>query len=322
MRPLTKLSSLEGELLRKLGIGREYVWDGGRLRLGYTEQPTCELVLECMLDEQPLRLGMLAEQWCGWLDLELPIPSWQMLAEDLHLPLAALTLEALQKALRALNLPYPFACKLHETPPTQAQKGWFLRLEQGDRFLSLQLLEVPLIWLESLINALHPIYAMDDGAPAFRAPVSLVAGWSTLERTRLHSMHIGDALVMRRACAVAEARLFLFLQRPLATVKLTFPDTIQIEGLMSDFNDWLDVQPAPPTNVSISTPDPLVTVVVEVASIELALNRLTSLEKGDILQGLIHQDELVTLKVGGRTFAHGILLDIDGQLAARIERLA
>lgn len=321
MLPLIKLSPLEGELLRKLGKGREFVWEGGRVTLGFALLPPCELVLECLLDDYPLHLGMFERQWCDWLDDELAVPSLRLLAEDLRLPLATLTVEPLQKALEALGLSCPTAYKLDRAPADLGQRFWLLRLEHDGRILNLHLLKTPLNWLGSLIDALHPINEMNEGAPVLRAPVSLVAGWSTIERNRLNSMRCGDALVLRRACAIAQAQVFLFMQRPLATLKITPPDTLKIESLMSDFNDWLDVQPASTTNANTPDSDPLVTVVAEVGSIELPLNTLTRLEKGDVLQGLIHQDEFVTLKIGGRPFAYGMLLDIDGQLAVRIERL-
>lgn len=322
MHPLTKLTSREGDLLRKLGKSHEFTADAGTLTLGFSPQPHCELVLECVLEEQSLHLGVFEQQWCTWLAAELPVPSWPMLAEDLRLPLAALSLAPLQKVLQTLHLPYPTARRIGKAPPDLAQKGWFLRLEHEGRLLHLQLLNTPLEWLASLIDVLTPVQEPHDESPSPLLSVPLVAGWSTLERERLLSMQCGDALVLRNACPVAEARCILFLQRPLATVKVTPPNTLHIESTMSDFNEWLDIQAAPCTDTASPFPEPLVTVVAEVAHAELPLNRLAHLKKGDILEGQTHQNELVTLKVAGRPFAYGLLLDINGQLAVRIERLA
>lgn len=322
MRPLPELSSREGDLLRKLGKGHEFITDAGGLILGFSPQPRCELVLECLLEEQPFQLGVLEQQWCTWLAAEVPVPSWNMLAEDLRLPLAALSLAPVQTALQSLGLPYPTACKIDRAPPDLPQKGWCLRLEHDGRLLTLQLLKMPLDWLASLIDVLKPIEGPNDETSTRLLPVPLVAGWSTLERERLLSLRCGDGLVLRSACPIGEARCILFMQRPLATVKIISPNRLQIENAMSDVNEWLDIQVAPSTDTAVPFPEPLVTVVAEVAHVEVAMNRLAHLKNGDILEGLIHQDELVTLKVAGRPFAYGLLLDINGQLAVRIERLA
>ncbi|HBO5142456.1 FliM/FliN family flagellar motor switch protein [Pseudomonas aeruginosa] len=318
----TKLTQQEGELLRKLGPGRVFAWEGGRLFLGFATQQRGELVLECMLDEQPLQLGMLEAKWLAWTESELSVASWSMLAEDLHLPLAALTVTPIQEALQALALPCPSAHRLDRRPAQGAYNGWFLRLEYEQRILDLQLLEVPLDWLGSLIEAMQPVPEENDEAPSPCTPLPLVTGWSTIKRSELLDMRCGDALLLRHAYPVAQAQLVLFMQRPLATVTATFPDTCHIESIMSDFNDWLDVQPAPSNASSAPDAELLVTVVAEVARIDAPLHKLTVLKKGDILEGPIHKNELVTLQVGGRPFAYGTLLDIDGQLAVRVERLA
>lgn len=322
MRPLTKLSPREGELLRRLGIGHEFITDAGRLTLGFNPQARCELVLECLLEEQPLHLGVFEQQWCTWLAVELPVPSWNMLAEDLRLPLAALSLAPVQAALQSLGVPYPTACRIDRAAPDLEQKGWYLRLEHDGRLLTLHLLKMPLDWLAALIDVLAPIEHPNDEAPSRLLSVPLVAGWSTLERERLLNLRGGDALVLRHACAVAQAQCILFMQRPLATVKVIPPNSLQIESAMSDINEWLDIEAAPCTDTAVPFLEPLVTVVAEVAQVEVAMNRLAHLKNGDILQGPIHQDEQVTLTVAGRPFAYGLLLDINGQLAVRIERLA
>ncbi|QLL13477.1 FliM/FliN family flagellar motor switch protein [Pseudomonas chlororaphis] len=315
-----KLTLQEAELLRKLGPGRVAAWEGGRLFLGFAKQQRGELVLECTLDEQPLHLGIVESKWLAWIESELPIASWSMLAEDLHLPLAALTVTSLQEALHPLGLPCPSARTFEKTSAQRLHNGWFLRLEHEERILDLQLLVAPLDWLSSLIEAMQPVPEENNEAPMPSAPLSLVTGWSTVERSHLHGMRCGDALVLRHVCPVAQAQLVLFMQRPLATLTASFPDTCHIESVMSDFNDWLDIQPTPP-NASAPNADLLVTVVAEVASIDVPLHKLTALKKGDLLEGPIHKNELVALKVGGRPFAYGTLLDIDGQLAVRVERL-
>lgn len=322
MHTLVKLTSQEGQLLRELGNGRETFWEGGRLSLGFNSQPRCELMLECRVDGQLLQMGMLEAQWCSWITTELPVPSWTMLAQELRLPMAALTLEPMQEALKKLDLPFPTPLKFDQAASDTPQSGWFLRLEQEGRSLTLQLLNVSLKWLKALIDTLQPVAQTSNVSTTFNAPVSLAAGWSTLERKRLDGIRCGDALLLRRSCPVAKAQLFLFMQRPLCIVEITAPDTCLIESLMSNVNDWLDIQPLPATDAPADSPELLVTVVAEVASLELPLNRIMSLKQGEILEGRPHQNELVTLKIAGRTFAYGNLLDIDGHLAVRIERLA
>lgn len=63
------------------------------------------------------------------------------------------------------------------------------------------------------------------------------------------------------------------------------------------------------------------TVVVHVGSLEVPLHQLAHLQVGEVLQGPACIDDFVTLKVAGKTIAHGLLLEIDGRLAVRIDRL-
>lgn len=90
---------------------------------------------------------------------------------------------------------------------------------------------------------------------------------------------------------------------------------------MDDFNDWLDIAPMPASPDSALGSDLLVSVVAHVGSLEVPLHQLAHLQVGDVLQGPTRIDDFVTLKVAGKPIAHGLLLEIDGRLAVRIDRL-
>ncbi|MFW8696200.1 FliM/FliN family flagellar motor C-terminal domain-containing protein, partial [Mesorhizobium japonicum] len=83
--------------------------------------------------------------------------------------------------------------------------------------------------------------------------------------------------------------------------------------VMEDFDDWLDATPMVSTSEDALQTELLVSVVAQVALIDVPLQQLASLQAGDVLQGPARLEDGVLLKVAGRTIAHGLLLDIDGR---------
>ena len=82
---------------------------------------------------------------------------------------------------------------------------------------------------------------------------------------------------------------------------------------MEETDNWVD---AVPTADGV-----MLTVVAELGTLLLPLATLGGLRTGDVLAGVAHLDAQVTLKIAGRVMARGMLLDIGGRLAVRIEQL-
>ena len=82
---------------------------------------------------------------------------------------------------------------------------------------------------------------------------------------------------------------------------------------MEETDNWVD---AVPTADGV-----MLTVVAELGTLLLPLATLGGLRTGDVLTGVAHLDAQVTLKIAGRVMARGMLLDIGGRLAVRIEQL-
>ncbi|AZE48330.1 hypothetical protein C4K04_2658 [Pseudomonas chlororaphis] len=150
---------------------------------------------------------------------------------------------------------------------------------------------------------------------------TLWAGWSRIDEQVLKRLSPGDGLVLQNGYLIADGELGLFMNRPLATLAGGDTGIHTLKDVMDDFNDWLDMTPIAPEAGSGLRPDVLVTVVAQVASIEVPLDTLVNLRAGDILEGPARTEDFIILKVAGKTIVHGLLLDIDGRLVVRIERL-
>ena len=82
---------------------------------------------------------------------------------------------------------------------------------------------------------------------------------------------------------------------------------------MGETENWVEAVPTPD--------DVMLTVVAELGTLQVPLVTLGSLRPGDVLDGAACMDAQVTLKIAGQAIARGMLLDIGGRLAVRIEQL-
>jgi type III secretion protein Q len=315
---LPRLSKTAGQLVRDIGAGRRLYHADGSLTLRYGRGGGDGLRLSADIDGQRLTLWLAAEQWCQWIRPQLEVPDWTSINPELHPVLASWTLACAGDSLDYGDFSWPTGLTL-EAASVPVAPYHCLDIEQDGRHLQAWVLEAPQAWLERLAAALDPLDT-DETLGEHAIPVALIAGWSRIEQPLLTRLQPGDALLLHQRYPVADGTLGLFLNRPLATVAATDFATYTLEAVMEDFNDWLDVTPEASSSVCARQPDLLVTVVAQVASIDVPLQQLASLQVGDVLQGPARPEDGVLLKVAGRTIAHGLLLDIDGRLAVRIER--
>ncbi|GLU33119.1 FliM/FliN family flagellar motor switch protein [Trinickia caryophylli] len=345
---LPRLDSHEARLLRKVGAGLRVETGEHALALGYRDAGGESGVTLCgMLEGAPVRLWVDARQWCGWLAPMLSVADVSQIPEALHPLLCAWTFETFGEALTAsahseAAVPWPVGIDARRGRAGR-RCGWWLASTYGERRLDARVLEAPLNWLEALADrlasasgdALAAGDAREAGEPPAvpRIRASLVAGWSGVPGTAAQNLRVGDALVLRRAYDVAQGEFALFCPAPLARIRRREAGAFSIEECMNEFDDWLDVEPAPvaapapgdepgPASAPAGMPPmPLVRIVAEVGGLDLPVTELAALRPGDLLTGLASIDEWVTLRVGPRVIARATLLDIDGHLAARIETL-
>lgn len=318
--PVPRLSKVMGERVRDIAGGRRLYADDCILTLRYGYGGGDGLRLTAEVEGQALTLWLASAQWCRWIRPVLEVPDWPSLAPDLHPALASWTLGSLEESLSTCGFAWPQGITL--SPSTVARAPYVcLEIEQNDRQIHAWVLEAPDHWLGDLSAALEPI---EPPQTLGEQPVAvdLIAGWGRIEQQTLARLRPGDALLLCRRYPIAEGILGVFLHRPLATVAANERGTYTLETVMQDFDDWLDAAPDASTSDSPLCPDLWVGVVAQVATIDIPLHQLACLQAGDILQGAARLEEGVQLKVAGRTIAHGLLLDIEGRLAVRIERLA
>jgi type III secretion protein Q len=324
MRRLPRLDERTARLLRKVGAGRRIDFADGALALAYRRSAGGNgLMLSGELGQDPVQFWVNERQWCRWIEPLLAVPDASSVPTELHGALAAWTLDAIGCGLEGSNdaepLPWPAGASLR-TCAVADRYGWCLRAERAAHELDLLVLEAPLDWLDALADRLAP-YPLD--APReIRIRASLVAGWSSITRSAISDLRVGDALMLRHAYRVARREFGLLVDKPLARLTCDGGGTFIVGEVMCDFEDWLDVEPAtPPGADSPAAREPQVTVVAEVGSFDVPVSALAALKPGDVLEGQARADELVTLKVGGRPIARATLIDIDGRLAARIETI-
>ncbi len=270
-----------------------------------------------------MRLWCDSAQWCRWIAPLLPVADWHAVPDELHAALAAWTLACVAPCAAASGLAWPEAAAIEPAACPIANR-WLLRLERAGATLDLQILDAPPAWIAQLAAGLDPLDAPPGDAPGRPAPalrVALIAGWSCIDTTQLARLRPGDALLLHHAYAVADGELGLFTDRPLASATRCDAPGYTIGVTMETFDDWLDVEPADPapTLPGVLPLDASVRIVAQAAAIDVPLERLAALRPGDILEGPAIGDGLCTLKIGGRPLARGMLLDIDGRLAIRIE---
>lgn len=316
--PLPRLSKAAGQLVRDIGAGRRLHHRDGTLTLRYGTGAGDGLVLSAEAEGHPIKLWLAADQWCHWIRPQLEVSDWSSVCPELHEALASWTLACVGDNLDYQGFSWPAGITLEASNVPRAFYGC-LEIEQDGRHLQAWVLEAPLPWLASIAAALDPIDETEDiGDQAI--PVALIAGWSRIEQQTLARLLPGDGLLLHHSYIIAAGKLGLFLNRPLATVAANDFTTYTLETMMDNFDDWLDATPQTSTSASSLLPDLLVSVVAQVASIDIPLHQLACLQIGDVLQGPAHLEEGVLLKVAGRTIAHGLLLNIEGRLAVRIER--
>lgn len=316
--PMPRLSKAAGQLVRDIGAGRRLRDKDCTLTLRYCAGAGEGLVLTATAEGHPIKLWLAADQWCQWIKPQLQVPDWVSVCPELHEALASWTLACVGDSLGYCGFSWPAGLTIEAASAPFGPYGC-LEIEQDGRHLQAWILEAPLPWLASLAAALEPIeYGEAIGDRAI--PVALIAGWSRVEEQALARLQPGDGLLLHQSYPTDAGTLGLFLNRPLATVVANNFATYTIEAVMEDFDDWLNATPEASTSASPLCPDLLVSVVAQVASIDVPLHQLASLQVGDVLQGPARLEDGVLLKVAGRTIAHGLLLNIEGRLAVRIER--
>lgn len=316
--PLPKLSKQAGELLRKTGIGRCLKHKDSALTINYSSGGGDGLMLHAQVQGQPVRLWLASDQWCQWIKPMLEIPGWHSAPPELHELLACWTLASVECIVEDENVAWPVSNYI-EPATIKKSAYWSLHIEYEGRHLDAWLTEAPLAWLESLADILEAIEPSGDTTPS-TVPVSLIAGWSHIDQQTLKHLKIGDGLLLQNTFQTTAGELCLFINRPLATLSAHPTAPYILKVTMEDFDDWLDI-PAD-TEDSQTHIDFPVTIVVQVATVEVQLHQLAHLRKGDIIDSPIHMQKRAILKISGRTIGYGMLLEIDGRLAVRIDNLA
>ena len=316
---LPKLNLAEGQLLRKIGPGRQLELLDGVITFTYGMAGGDGLIVHAEVLNQPVRFWVAEPAWCRWVRPMLDVPHWSAVPPELHDVLAGWTLASAGAGLADSAVAWPTATTL-EAARLEVAPHWGLCFAQEDRQLQAWVLQAPMQWLESLSQLLQPMDSHPDSDPR-TLPVALVAGWSHVERSTLQRLQPGDGLLLQRTYRATAGQVGLFLSRPLGTLSAHDASTFTLETLMDDFNDWLDIAPGPAdTELSLSS-ELLVTVVAQLGELEVPLHQLAGLQVGDVLQGPARIDDFITLKVAGKSIAQGLLLEIDGKLAVRIDRL-
>jgi type III secretion protein Q len=321
---IPQLSKEGGQLVARVGCGVHWFNEQSECSLAYCHPPVADgLILHARLDDRPLRFWLDESQWCQWVAPMLVVPSWQTTPDELRELLAIWTLaEAGACRGEESRLPWPVAERL-EAGAMAAGMRWKLSIRQGERRLDLYLLSAAESWLGQLADEAYPV-APENASAAIALDVSLLAGWSKIAASTLEILGPGDALLLQHSWQVADGQFGLFIGQPLATLKqFGEDDSFIIEEIMDNFDDWMDVTPSPSliTTHNNTLLNATIALTVEVAQLETSLQDLSQLEVGSLLNGKATHDGLVTLKIGGRPIAKGTLLEIDSQLAVKIDHL-
>lgn len=315
MQPVP-LTEAAGALLRKIGGGRRHQHNAGACVLTYQRAGGEGLILQAQVAGTPVRLWLDAKQWCHWLEPMLVVPDWSAVPAELRDALAAWTCAVADP--NCVDDDWLMGDTI-ETSYIEPAEDWCLRFERDATQLTLRVLDAPLAWLDTLAERFEPAPPEAEVNPrATCIPVPLIVGWSTLDAHALKQINVGDAILLQQAYRLTEGELCLFMNRPLAVLTQDEAGNYTIGNIMDYSNDWLDITPATQTENSSNL---TVRVVAEAASLQVPLAALAHLSVGDLLDGPAHTDGLVTLTVNGRPVARGLLLDINGRLAVRIEHL-
>ncbi|KVX77009.1 FliM/FliN family flagellar motor switch protein [Burkholderia ubonensis] len=321
MRPIS-LDAASAATLRMLGHGRTYQHESDALTLLFRRNGGTGLILTGRVNDTIVRLSCDSAQWCRWIAPVLPVSDWRTVPADLHAALAAWTLACIAPCAAAAGIAWP-EVDMIETGACPVSNHWLLRLEHAGAVLDLQILDASPAWVAELAARLEPLIAPigDAGTPVPALRAALIAGWSCIDTAQLARLQPGDALLLHRNYAVANGELGLFTDRPLASATRCDAGHYTIGATMEAYNDWLDVEPTgfAPESSGVLPLDACVRIVAQAAVIDVPLERLATLKPGDILEGPAISDGMLTLTIGSKPLARGMLLDIDGRLAIRIE---
>lgn len=348
---IPQISKAASQLMGQIGAGLVLSDATTSLRLAYCQREKAQgLLLQTHLNDASTTFWLDETQWCQWVAPMLVVPSWEGVPEELRNLLLLWTLEDAGRVRGSNTLPWPAAVAI-ENGEREAGLYWHLAITCEERQLDLYLPLENTAWVTQLAEYAFPV--TEGGHHPLKIPVqaSLLAGWLRTDCATLNALQTGDALRLQKSWQVQNGDMCLYLDRPLAVVRQDDheDDYFYVEEVMEDFEDWMEVEPEmddeaedeyefddesedddeseiESVSVPSISPEALVasaaiTVTVEVAQIATTIQALGTLAPGAMLQGTASHDGLVTLKVAGRAFARGDLLDIEGALAVRITSL-
>ncbi|QGY32159.1 type III secretion system cytoplasmic ring protein SctQ [Pantoea cypripedii] len=347
MKKIPQISKAAGQLINQVGAGLMLSDGETHLRIAYCQREKAPgLLLQTHLNDAAATFWLDEAQWCQWVAPMLVVPSWQRVPEEFRHLLMLWTLEDAGRVRGSNNLPWPASASL-ESGEREAGLYWHLAITCEERQLDLYLPLENTAWVAQLADYAFPVSAGEQQTVKIPVQASLLAGWLRTNCATLNKAQPGDALRLQKHWPVQNGTLCLYLDRPLAVVRQDDHEDnyFYVEEVMEDFEDWMEVEPEiddeseindeyevdeeseiEPVSAPSLSPETLVanaaiTVTVEVAQIATTIQALGTLAPGAMLQGTATHDGAVTLKVAGRAFARGDLLDIDGALAVRITAL-
>jgi type III secretion protein Q len=347
MMKIPQISKAAGQLINQVGAGLMFSDGETRLRIAYCQREKAPgLRLKTHLNDASATFWLDEAQWCQWVAPMLIVPSWQQVPEEFRHLLMLWTLEDAGRVRGSNDLPWPASASL-ESGEREAGLYWHLAITCEERQLDLYLPLENTAWVAQLADYAFPVSEGEQQTLTIPVQASLLAGWLRTDCATLNKVQPGDALRLQKHWQVKHGAMCLYLDRPLAVVRQDDHEDnyFYVEEVMEDFEDWMEVEPEideesevedeseiddeseiEPVSAPSISPEALVasaaiTVTVEVAQIATTIQALGTLAPGAMLQGTATQDGAVTLKVAGRAFARGDLLDIDGALAVRITAL-
>lgn len=306
------------QLLRKVAGGRHGTSGESSLLLDFQQRGGDGLFFSVCLEQQRFSFWMDEFQWCSWIKPVLVVPTWDNVPESLLAALASWTLAPIHSYFELAKLDAPIGESVRRGS-IGIDWGWVLTLEHEGRTLALRCVDAPFDWLEGLVSVLTPL----DGegiSDDQRFPFPLVVGWCSLSYRELSCLQRGDGITLQNTTNVAHGQVWLFQGRPLAKLEIQEEGACTVdETALPDFDDWLDVTPMAATPDIVD--DALLTVVAQIGVVELPLRALGQIRPGQEFNAPMQCDTRVRLTVNGRTLGYGTLLDVDGCLVVRVERL-
>jgi type III secretion system YscQ/HrcQ family protein len=157
----------------------------------------------------------------------------------------------------------------------------------------------------------------------------LVAGRTSLSRSTLEGLRLGDALLLGSGwfdAATPTATAVAVAPTEERGFRLSIADAVRyVEGAQVPHDDVTAAGAENPvddaTKESVIADTPVV-VRVEVGSITLNAQEWMQLQPGDVLSCGVPPQSPVVLRAAGREIARGELVTVDGEVGVRISRLA